>query len=111
MNDLIYTFFQSMGLIISEIKYDNNYFINNILKKHQNEVVYYSLLNYIKNISDIPSELLAKYYIRLYTIEGSFYKKMKSDLLGDDYNKYHFYASYIKTLYDALRKKIIKIIY
>ena len=62
VNDLIYTFFQSMGLIISEIKYDNNYFINNILNEYKNEAVYYSLLNYIKNIPDIPSELLAKYY-------------------------------------------------
>ena len=78
------------------------------MEKHQNEVVYYSLLNYIKNIPDIPSELLAKYYIRLYTIEGSFYKKMKIDLLGDDYDKYQFYSSYINTLYVALRKKALK---
>ena len=105
VDKLFDTFLLSLQILSSKIEYDNNNFINNILKEHPKEFDYYSLLNYIKNIPDIPSELLAKYYIRLYTIEGSFYKKMKIDLLGEGFDKYHFYAPYIRTLYDALRKK------
>ena len=105
--DLIDTFSEILAIKISGNEYDNNFIIN-ILKEFPNEFAYYSLLNYIKDIPDIPSELLAKYYIKLYTIEGGFYKKMKIDLLDDNEDKFKIYISYIKTLFDGLRKNSLK---
>ena len=60
------------------------------------------LLNSIKNISDIPIELLSKYYTRLYTIQSDFYKDINRDLRGKEKDKY---ITYIKLLYEGLKLK------
>jgi len=60
------------------------------------------LLNSIKNISDIPIELLSKYYARLYTIQSDFYKDINRDLRGKEKDKY---ITYIKLLYEGLKLK------
>ena len=60
------------------------------------------LLNSIRNISDIPIELLSKYYTRLYTIESQFYYDINRELRGNEKEKY---ITYIKLLYEGLKLK------
>jgi len=38
------------------------------------------LLNQIKSMTNIPIEILSKYYARLYIIESNFYKDINKDL-------------------------------
>ena len=47
VDKLFDTFILSLQILSSKIEYDNNNFINNILKEHPKEFDYYSLLNYI----------------------------------------------------------------
>jgi len=61
-----------------------------------------NLLGSIKSISDIPMEILSKYYARLYTAESDFYKNINKDLR---LNKVEKYLSYIKTLYEGVKLK------
>ena len=68
----------------------------------------YSFLNPILTTPNIPIEILSKYYVRMYTIEENFYKKMKEDLLEDNNENNVIYQSYIKTLYEGLSKKALK---
>jgi len=86
---------------------DNIAFIANMYNNYKNEPEYYKLLNQIKNFQDIPIELLSKYYAKIYTIEGNFYKKMKVNLLNDNINN-NIYLPYIKTLYEGLEKGALK---
>ena len=87
---------------------DNNKFINDLYEKYKNDKNYVGLLNQIKEIPDIPIDLLSKYYIRMYTIEGDFYKKMKIELLGNNKENYKdYYSPYIKTLYKSLHNKAL----
>jgi len=58
------------------------------------------LLYSIKNISDIPIELLSKYYTRLYSIESPFYNDINKELRGNEKDKY---LSYIKLLYEGVK--------
>ena len=92
-------------LDLSEI--DNTTFINDLYEKYKNDEKYVGLLNQIKTIPDIPIDLLSKYYIRMYTIDGNFYKKMKIELLGDNKENYKNYYPYIKTLYKSLHNKAL----
>ena len=59
-----------------------------------------NLLGSIKNISDIPIEILSKYYARLYTFESDFYKNINKDL---GLNKVEKYLTFIKTLYEGVK--------
>ena len=85
----------------------NKKFIKFLCDECKNEPKYYKLLNLI-SLENLPVELLCKYYSRIYTIEGSFYKDMKTVLLGDDYKKQQNYLPFIKTLYDGLKLKALK---
>ena len=59
------------------------------------------LLNFVKNISDIPNELLSKYYARIYTDENSgFCYNLNKDLRE---NKKECYLSFIKVLYEGVK--------
>jgi len=60
------------------------------------------LLGSIKNISNIPIEILSKYYARLYTAESDFYKNINKDLV---LNKKEKCLPYIKTLYEGVKLK------
>ena len=60
------------------------------------------LLEPIKYISDIPMEILSKYYARLYTAESEFYSDLNRDL---QLNKVDKYLPYIKTLYEGVKLK------
>ena len=78
------------------------------MKEYKDDKIYKKLFNPIISVPNIHIELLSKYYIRMYTIEGQFLTKMKTDLLID-YNKDNIiYQSYIKTLYEGLERKALK---
>ena len=67
------------------------------------------LLLFIKNISDIPTELLAKYYAKLYTADSKegttpFYSDLNRDLRE---NKKDKYLPYIKILYEGVKLKAL----
>ena len=64
------------------------------------------LLITIKNILNIPIELLSKYYARLYTIESNFYKDINKDLRE---NKKENYLPYIKVLYEGIILRSLKL--
>ena len=66
-----------------------------------NEKVKY-LLNIIKDIINIPIELLSKYYARLYTLDSTFYSDINKNLRE---NKKRYYLTYIKVLYEGLKLK------
>ena len=59
-----------------------------------------NLLYPIKNIPEIPIELLSKYYAKLYTIESQFYVDINRELREKQREKY---LSYIKLLYEGVR--------
>ena len=61
-----------------------------------------NLLGSIKSLSDIPIEILSKYYARLFTAESDFYKNINKDL---GLNKKEKYLQYIKTLYEGVKLK------
>ena len=68
--------------------------------KDNEEII--ELLGPIKSISDIPVEILSKYYARLYTAESNFYKNLNKDL---GLNKVEKYLQFIKTLYEGVKLK------
>ena len=61
---------------IDKIENYNEY----LYSKYSNQNNLLNLLYDIKTISNIPIELLCKYYIRLYTMESNFYKYINTDL-------------------------------
>ncbi len=98
------TFFKI--LLKSELE-ENNEFIQEIKKTYMKDLNYNILLYPIDKYQNIPVELLSKYYIRMYTIEGNFYKIMKQNLFKKNQNNY-IYLPYIKTLYAGLEKEALK---
>jgi hypothetical protein len=89
--------------LIEFAEQDNNQFHEFLMKN------YYDKSKEIKkfldsiNSADIPTELLAKYYCRLYTDEESkFYKDLNNDLRK---NKRDNYLPYIKVLYEGVKLK------
>ena len=63
------------------------------------------MLSQMIDISDIPIELLPKYYIRMYTSAGgNYFKYMKFDLLDEDEETklslfiFHIIKRYIKVI-------------
>jgi hypothetical protein len=89
--------------LIEFAEQDNNQFLEFLMKN------YYDKSKEIKkfldsiNSADIPTELLAKYYCRLYTDEESkFYKDLNNDLRK---NKRDNYLPYIKVLYEGVKLK------
>ena len=61
-----------------------------------------NLLNPIRYISDIPMEILSKYYARLYTAQSDFYNNINKEL---GQNKVDKYLPFIKTLYEGVKLK------
>ena len=104
--DLILPTFYKVLLNMAETK--NNYeFIQKMYKSYQNSSDYKKLLTPILNIPDIPLELLSKFYARLYTIEGNFYKDMKNNLRNAQQNN-TIYMPFIKTLYEGVERGALK---
>ena len=72
-------------------------------KYHKKSKAFQQLLGPIKNISNIPIELLSKYYARLYTEENShFYRELNKDLRE---NKKENYIPFIQVLYEGVKLK------
>ena len=64
------------------------------------------LLNHIRKISNIPMELLSKYYARAYTVDSDFYNDINKDLRE---NKKENYLSFIKVLYEGVKLKSLSL--
>ena len=60
------------------------------------------LLEPIKEATNIPIEILSKYYVRLNTIESDFYKDIDNDL---KLSKFAKHLPFIKTFYEGVRLK------
>ena len=75
-----------------------------LYNKYNNYKSIKSLLESI-NIKKIPSELLSKYFLRIYTNEESkFYEDINKDLRS---NKKEIYLPYIKVLYEGIYTKAL----
>ena len=59
---------------------------------------------YIK--SELPIEILVKYWLRMYTAESTFYRDMNATLMA---RKDKSFDTYIKVCYEGLKKKALKI--
>ena len=86
------------------IKEFNEYLCGNYIKEDQ----YKNLLSQIIGVENIPVELLSKYYIQIYTIEGNFYKDMKKKLLIGNEANFKIYKSFIHTLFEGCEKEALK---
>ena len=73
----------------------NNYSNNSEIKK---------LLMYIKSLPNVPIELLAKYYIRVYSIQSNFYTDLNTALRKNQKDKY---LIFVKVLYESIKLKAI----
>ena len=60
------------------------------------------LLGSIMSMSNVPIEILSRYYSRLYTSDSSFHKNINKDL---GLNKKDKYLSFIKILYEGVKLK------
>jgi hypothetical protein len=59
----------------------------------------------LKNVKEIPNEILSKFYVRAYSAESDFYKEMNLSLMKKDKNKY---LTYIRMLYEGVKIKSLK---
>ena len=88
-----------------KFKEQDNHFYNFLHRNYYNkskEIT--NLLNSINNLSDIPIEVLSKYYVRIFTEDSEFYKHLNQSLKEgrrDDY------LSYIKVLYEGIKLKAL----
>ena len=82
-------------MILYQIKFKFNNFLGGLIRGGNILGIWYTsslydefsknekvkkLLGSIKSLSDIPIEILSKYYARLYTAESDFYKNINKDL-------------------------------
>ena len=93
-------FYQSLIEITSTDNIEN--YTEYLYNKYSNNEEISELLNSIQCISDIPNELLSKYYTRLYTIESDLYKDINRELRGKEIDKY---KTFIKLLYEGIKLK------
>jgi len=70
------------ALIEETINNNDNVKLIKYLYNNYNEL--YHILNSIISISDIPIELLSKFYARIYTYESNFYKNLNRDLINNN---------------------------
>lgn len=105
-DDLFLTYLYSKLFDISETK-NNKQFINDTYEKFNSEQRYYRLLKPLKSNDNIPEELLYKYYARLCSSEGGFYFQINKDLISGNKDNTK-YQPYIKSLYDGVKKGILK---
>ena len=99
-------------------KYKNLVHNGNIAKEDFIEMLYEryykkskfttDFLDSIREIKDIPIEILSKYYIRIYLDDDSrFYHDINTDLLK---NKIDIYLSYIQVLYEGVKLKSLPLL-
>ena len=78
-------------------------FNKNILKYDNNEIT--NLIYPLTFLNKIPIEILVKFWLRIYTLETDFYSNMNCKLMKLKGNEFY---TYIKLMYLALNKKILK---
>ena len=83
-----------------EIKY-----FNKKKKKNFKERSINNLFSQLLEVSNIPKPILSKYFVRAYTAESNFYRKMNEDLLQ---NIVRNYLTFIQILYESIKKKYLK---
>ena len=82
---------------------DIHEFHENILKYDNNEIK--KLIYPLVNLSEIPIEILVKFWLRIYTLETGFYNNMNCKLMklqGKEFD------TFIKLIYFALNEKYLK---
>ena len=87
---------------IEEINDFNNYLMNFYGEKMK------SLISQLDNISQMPYEIICKYWMRAYTLETGFYNEVKAKL---QQKKGNFLLPYIKMLYEGIKNKTFQSVY
>ena len=100
-------FFKSLidGVSNSVIKKYNNYLYNTY--SNENDELK-SLLYSIEPMSDIPKEILSKYYARIYTVSNTLNQDMSINFRK---NKTKNFLPFIKTLYEGLKCNSLPLAY
>jgi len=95
--------------IIDELPNDNNKkFTSFLFKTYANDNDELKKLLYtIEPLTDIPLEILSKYYLRIYSVSSNFHKDVSKNLYSD---KSKGLLPYIKTLYEGIRLKSLPLI-
>ena len=107
LKELIFplTFIEFMEMPTKFEIIDFNQFLLDKYSKHNSQMD--DLIRQLLIDIKIPLQILVKYWIRAYTFPSNFYKEMNNSLIGKDNNK-NDYDVFIRVLYQALQKKIIK---
>ena len=80
-----------------------NFLHNKYYNKEKNEEITH-FLDSISDLSDIPIEVLSRYYVRIYTEESDFYRELNQSLRE---GRKENYLSYIKVLYEGIKLKAL----
>ena len=94
---LYYKIMKNSKVSNDEIKETNKY----IFEKYGENDQINNLLIQLEMVENIPLNIIAKYWGRIYTIESPFYRNLNADLMklkNEDYN------SYIQVLYSGLKE-------
>ena len=82
-------------------------FNNLLIKNHYNEKVGKLLMPLQFLSSDMPIEILSKFYSRIYTSDSTFYKELNNNLMkNDDIDNNNDYSIFIKIMFKALEKEV-----
>ena len=94
--------------LIDNITFDNiEQYTNSLYQIYSNKNdKIKNLLEQMISMPNIPLEIIAKYYVRLYTLASDFYKNMNKDL---GLNKIDKYLQYIKALYEGVKLKSLSL--
>ena len=84
-----------------QIQSFNKFMLNNFGKNKQIS----DLISQLNGVKNIPIEILSKFWIRAYTANSNFYKKMNEKLMENDVKEY---MSYIQVLYEGIKKKSLE---
>ena len=90
--------------LIEEIDDVKIYEFNKNILKYDNKDIN-SLIYPLTFLKKIPIEILAKFWLRIYTLETDFYNNINCKLMKLQGEEYY---TYIKLMYLALNKKIVK---
>ena len=88
---------QNSNITDNDIKKTNKY----ILKKYGENDEIKKLIVSLINIENIPSNIIGKFWGRIYTIESSFYRNLNNNLMKLDNEHYN---EYIQMLYKGLKE-------
>ena len=99
----------SFKALIEQTKQENiNNYNLSLYKEYYNKInkeKAKKLLEMISSKSNIPTEILSKAYVRLYTAETKFYYDLNENLTK---NKKEKYLTYIKTIYEGIKLKSLE---